>query len=113
MEPETQYSLQDHKEGCTGNLIEEKESEKANKKLMDSYTTTMNKVQAIRVLNKQAHEWMVMQKTMVTWHKQISDAPLPATNQSLLTRYADTIGRGDAPVPVFGAILPPAATSLS
>ena len=48
---------------------------------------------------------------MVTWHKQISDAPLPATNQSLLTRYADTMGHGNAPVPVVGAILSPVASA--
>ena len=28
----------------------------------------------------------------------------------LLTRYIDTMGRGDAPVPVAGAIPPPAAS---
>ena len=28
----------------------------------------------------------------------------------LLTRYMDTMGRGDAPVPVAGAIPPPAAS---
>ena len=29
----------------------------------------------------------------------------------LLTRYIDTMGRGDAPVPVAGAILPPSASA--
>ena len=76
------------------------------------YTTTLNKVQAIRALNKQAHEWTVAQtKTMVSWHKRIGDAPLSATKQSLLTRYADTMGRGDATVPVVGAILPPVVSA--
>jgi hypothetical protein len=46
---------------------EEKEIEKANKKVMD-YTATLNKVQAIRALNKQPHKWMVaLTKTMVLW----------------------------------------------
>ena len=46
---------------------EEKESEKANKKIMD-YTAALNKVQAIRVLNKQEHECTFSQtKTMVSW----------------------------------------------
>ena len=48
---------------------EEKESEKANKKVMD-YTAALNKVQAIRALNKQKHECKFSQtKTMVSWYK--------------------------------------------
>ena len=47
---------------------EEKESEKANKKVLN-YTATLNKVQAIRALNKQEHE------CMVSWYKRIGDAP--------------------------------------
>ena len=58
---------------------EEKQSEKANKKVMN-YTATLNKVQAIRALNKQEHECTFSQtKTMVSWYKRIGDAPLPAT----------------------------------
>ena len=64
---------------------EEKESEKANKKVM-YYTAALNKVQAIRALNEQEHEWMVAQtKTMVSCHKRIGDAPLPTTKHLLLT----------------------------
>ena len=88
---------------------EEKESEKANKKVMD-YTVALNKVQAIRALNKQKHECTFSQtKTMVSWHKRIGDAPLPATLH-LLTRYIDAMGCGDAPVTVARAILSPAAS---
>ena len=65
--------------------VEEKESEKASVKIMD-YTTTLNKVQAIRALNKQEHEWTVAQtKTIVSWYKQVGDAPLPATKHLMLT----------------------------
>ena len=54
---------------------------------------------------------MPQTKTMVSWYKRIGQAPLPATNiYCLLTRYIDTMGRGDAPVPVAGAIPPPAAS---
>ena len=64
---------------------EERESEKANKKVLD-YTAALNKVQAIRALNKQEHECTCSQtKTMVSWYKRIGDAPLPATKHLLLT----------------------------
>ena len=64
---------------------EEKDCEKANKKVMN-YTATLNKVQAIRALNKQEHEWTVAQtKTIVSWYKQVGDAPLPATKHLMLT----------------------------
>ena len=64
---------------------EEKESEKANKKVMN-YTATLNKVQAIRALNKQEHKCTFSQtKTMVSWYKRIGDEPLPATKHLLLT----------------------------
>ena len=36
---------------------------------------------------------------------------LPATKQLLLTRYVDTMGHGDTPVPVVGAVLPSAAST--
>ena len=56
----------------TGNKKrDEEEIEKAKKKLMD-YATTLNKVQAIRFLNKQEphSKWIVVQtKTMVSWYK--------------------------------------------
>ena len=35
---------------------QKKNSESGNKKLMD-YTTTLNKVQAIRAFNKHSHKW--------------------------------------------------------
>ena len=64
---------------------EEKESEKANKKVM-YYTAALNKVQAIRALNKQEHEWTVAQtKSMVSWYKLFGDALLPATKHLMLT----------------------------
>jgi hypothetical protein len=51
-----------------------------------NYTATLNKVQAIRALNKQEHEWTVAQtKTIVSWYKQVGDAPLPATKHLMLT----------------------------
>ena len=64
---------------------EEKDSEKTNKKVMN-YTAILNKVQATRALNKQEHEWTVAQtKTIVSWYKQVGDAPLPTTKHLMLT----------------------------
>ena len=62
---------------------EEKESEKATKKVMD-YTAILNEVQAIRAISKQPHKWMVawQTKTMVFWYKQIGDATCITYNKT-------------------------------
>lgn len=57
---------------------------KLNKKLV-YYTTMLKKVQAIRVLNKQPHEWTVTQtKTVVSLSKLIGTTPLLLPNASLV-----------------------------
>ena len=66
---------------------EENDCEKANKKVMN-YTATLNKVQAIRALNKQEHECTFSQTvTMVSWYKRIGDAPLPPATKHLMLTY--------------------------
>ena len=54
---------------------------------------------------------MAQTKTMVSWYKRIGNAPLPATKKLMLTRYVDTMGCDDAPVPLSRAIPPPAASA--
>ena len=86
---------------------EEVQSEQENKKI-DAHMALANKVYAIRSLNKQPAEWTVAQtKTMAMWYKQSGNLPLPTTKQLLLTRFHDTMMRGDAAAPVATAVTAP------
>jgi hypothetical protein len=94
-------------------MAEERESEKSNKKLQD-HNTLRDKIQAIRALNKEPHNWTVAQtKTMATWYKRIGDPPLPNTKLLLLTRYNETVGRGDPQAPAAGALPPPVVMAMN
>ena len=44
---------------------------------------------------------------MATWYKRAGNLPLPTTKQLLLTRFHDTMMRGDAAVPVAMAVTLP------
>ena len=86
--------------------MKEVQSEREKNKI-DAHMALASKVYAIRTLNKQPAEWTVAQtKTNATWYKQADDFPLPTTKQLLLTRYHDTIMRGDTAVPVATATAP-------
>jgi hypothetical protein len=54
---------------------------------------------------------MLQTKTMVLGKNELAMRHYLQQNIScLLTRYIDTMGRGDAPVPVAGTLPPPAAS---
>ena len=83
------------------------QSERENKKI-DAHMALANKVYAIRSLNTHPAEWTVAQtKTMAMWYKQSGNLPLPTTKQLLLTRFHDTMMRGDAAAPVATAVTAP------
>jgi hypothetical protein len=74
------------------------------------YEKQLEKVQAIRSLNKQPEEWTVSQIiTMVKWYKDAKDLARPSTKTLLLTRYYETFGRTEPPPPFPSApeLLPP------
>jgi hypothetical protein len=88
---------------------EELQRERENKKI-DAHMALANKVHAIRSLDKQSAEWTVVvaqTKTMAMWYKRAGDLPLPMTKQLLLTRFHDTMMRGNAAVPVATAAMAP------
>ena len=86
---------------------EEVQSERENRKI-DAHMALANEVYAIRLLNKQSAEWTVSQrKTMAMWYKRAVNLPLPTTKQLLLTRFHDTMMRGDAAAPVATAATVP------
>ena len=74
---------------------------KENKKL-DAHTALVNKIYAIRTLNKQLVEWTVAQKKKCN----VVQASKPTTKQLLLTRYHDTMMCSNAAVPVATAMVP-------
>ena len=64
-----------------------------------------NKVYAIRSVHKQpAERTVALTKTMAMRYKRAGDLPLPTTKQLLLTRFHDTMMRGDTAVPVVTAV---------
>jgi hypothetical protein len=74
------------------------------------YEKQLEKVQAIRSLNKQPEEWTVSQIiTMVKWYKDAKDLARPSTKTLLLTRYYETFNRPEPPPPFPSApeLLPP------
>ena len=75
---------------------------------MRKWRLQTRRLYAIRSLNKQSAEWTVAQtKTMATWYKRAGNLPLPTTKQLLLTRFHDTMMRGDAAVSIATAVMAP------
>ena len=78
---------------------------------MHTWRCLANKVYAIRSLNKQPANWTVLaqsKRRMATWYKRAGDLPLlPTMKQQLLTRYHDTMMRGDAAALPIATVMAP------
>ena len=86
---------------------EEVQCEREHRK-KDAHMALAKKVYSMRSLNKQPAEWTVAQtKTMATWYRRAGDLTLPTTKQLLLTRFHDTMMRGDAAVSLATAVMAP------
>ena len=86
---------------------EEVQCERDHRKI-DAHMALAKKVYSIRSLNKQPAEWTVAQaKTMATRYKRAGNLPLPTTKQLLITRFHDTMMRGDAVVSIATAVMAP------